>query len=113
MNAEIISVELTKTKDGARAVKIGFHTAGVVEGAKNEYFRDFIGEKAPPRVSEKYWALLDITKGWSGFASEEAYDLIGLKVDITTEDGDYGPKVTDIRKAGLATIEPPDDDIPF
>ena len=107
MMAEIKSVEITKTKAGARAVKIVLHTAD------NEWIRDFIGEAAPTRISEKYWALLDITKGWSGFASEEAYDLIGLKVDITTEDGDYGPKVTDIRKAGLATIEPPDDDIPF
>ena len=113
MNAEIISVELTKTKDGARAVKIGFHTAGVVEGAKNEYFRDFIGEKAPARVSEKYWALLDITKGWSAFASEEAYHLIGLKVDITTAFENGFVNVTGISASKMRIVELPDDDIPF
>lgn len=110
MNAEIKAVELTKTKAGARAVKIVLHTE------ENEWIRDFIGEAAPSFIAARYWALLDITKGWSGFANEEAYHLIGLKVEITTEDGDYGPKVTDIRIAGVEprTIVPiDDDDIPF
>ena len=104
MNAEIKAVELTKTKAGANAVRIALLTTD------NEWVRDFIGEAAPSFIPARYWSLLDISRGWSAFASEEAYNLIGLKVEITTEDGDYGPKVTDIKKE---TVELPDDDIPF
>ena len=107
MMAEIKSVELTKTKAGARALKIVLHTAD------NEWIRDFIGEAAPTRISEKYWALLDITKGWSGFASEEAYDLIGLKVDITTAFENGFVNVTGISATKMRTVELPDDDIPI
>jgi len=109
MMAEIVRVELGKTKAGNRCVRV------ILKTTDNVWIGDFIGESAPSFVSAKFWTLLGLSRGWASFASDEAFDLIGLKVDIDTEDSDYGPKVTDIRMAGAepATIEPPDDDIPF
>jgi len=109
MMAEIVFIELGKTKAGGRRIKVKLKTTD------NEWIDDFIGETAPSFVSAKYWTLLGLSRGWASFVSEEAFDLIGLKVDIETEEGDYGTEVTDIRMVGAepATIEPPDDDIPF
>ena len=129
MMSEIVAVELTKTKAGARAVKI------VIKTTDGSWMRDFIGEAAPSFVSDRYWQLLNISRGWTAFASDEAFDLywkllnisrgwasfaseeafelIGLVVDIDTEEGDYGLKVTGIRMLGSTTANVIDDDIPF
>jgi len=100
MMAEIVAIELTKTKAGARAVKI------VIKTTDGAWLRDFISENAPSFLSDRYWKMLNLTRGWGAFASEEAFDLVGLKVEIETEEGDYGENVTDIRLLGT-------DDIPF
>ena len=92
MNAEIISVELTKTKDGARAVKIGLHTAEVVEGANNEGFdirgidinRLSIktGKEAWPKVAH----LLEVRDFTQPQSEEEIYDVVVLS-DILSHVG--------------------------
>ena len=108
MIAEIVAVEITKTKAGDKAVKI------VIKTEDGTWLRDFIGENAPSFVAERYWKMVNISRGWSSFASSEAFDLIGLKVEIKTEDGTYGEKVTDIRLLGQPTTSSAviDDDIP-
>jgi len=108
MKAEIVAVELSKTKAGSRAVKIVLRTE---DGA---WLRDFIGENAPSFVVGRYWKLLDAKYGWTAFASEYAFDLVGLKVEIETEEGDYGDNVTEVKLAGATTNAGIiDDDIPF
>lgn len=111
MKAEIVAVELTRTKAGSNAVKI------VIKTEDGSWLRDFIGENAPSFVVDRYWKMLNISRGWSAFASTEAFDLVGLELEIKTEEGDYGEKVTDLRLFGTGqpttTSGVIDDDIPF
>ena len=110
MKAQIVAVELTRTKAGSNAVKI------VIKTEDGSWLRDFIGENAPSFVIDRYWQLLNISRGWIAFASTEAFDLVGLELEIKTEEGDYGEKVTDLRLFGTqptATSSVIDDDIPF
>tara|TARA_R110000824_G_C15197448_1_gene675379 strand:- start:435 stop:767 length:333 start_codon:yes stop_codon:yes gene_type:complete len=107
--AKIVTIEFTKIQSGGRAIKV------VLKTTDNVWIRDYIGETAPSFVVDRYWSLLGISRGWAAFTSDDVWRLIGLNVEIKTEPGDYGDKVTDIRMVGAepATIEPPDDDIPF
>ncbi len=108
MMAEIVAIELTRTKAGARAVKI------VIKTTDGAWIRDFIGENAPSSVSDRYWKLLNLTRGWGAFATIESFELVGLKVEIETKAGDWGEDVTDIKLLGTsATASVIDDDIPF
>jgi len=108
MIAEIVAIELTKTKAGANAVKI------VIKTTDGTWLRDFIGESAPSFVIDRYWKMINLSRGWAAFASIEAFDLVRLKVEIKTEEGDYGEKVTDIKLLGQPTTSGViDDDIPF
>ena len=107
MIAEIVAIELTKTKAGANAVK------PVIKTTDGTWLRDFIGESAPSFVIDRYWKMINLSRGWGAFASLEAFDLIGLKVQIKTEEGDYGDKITDIKILGTETSGVIDDDIPF
>ena len=110
MKAEIVAVELPRTKAGSNAVKI------VIKTEDGSWLRDFIGVNAPSFVIDRYWKLLSLSRGWASFASTEAFDLVGLELEIKTEEGDYGEKVTDLRLFGTqptATSSVIDDDIPF
>ena len=110
MKAQIVAIELTRTKAGSNAVKI------VIKTEDGSWLRDFIGENAPSFVVDRYWQLLNISRGWIAFASTEAFDLVGLELEIKTEEGDYGEKVTDVRLFGTqetTTSSVIDDDIPF
>ena len=49
MIAEIVAVEITKTKAGDKAVKI------VIKTEDGTWLRDFIGENAPSFVAERCW----------------------------------------------------------
>jgi hypothetical protein len=109
MIAEIVTVEATKSKAGARAVKV------VIKKTDGVWIRDYIGENAPDFVIERYWNLLDRKRDWAAFVSLEVFDLMGLVVEVKTKEGNYGEDVVDIRLAGT---EPSanmalDDDIPF
>jgi len=108
MIAEIVAIELTKTKAGANAVKI------VIKTTDGTWLRDFIGESAPSFVIDRYWKMINLSRGWAAFASLEAFDLVRLKVEIKTKEGDYGEEVTDIKLLGQPTTSGViDDDIPF
>ena len=111
MIAEIVAIELTKTKAGANVVK------PVIKTTDGTWLRDFIGESAPSFVIDRYWKMINLSRGWGAFASLEAFDLIGLKVQIKTEEAYYGEakytKITDIKILGTETSGVIDDDIPF
>ena len=109
MNAEIVAIELAKTKAGSNAVKI------VIKTADGQWLRYFIGGGAPQRVHDMVWGLIDETnQGFHDYASPGAYSLIGVNCQIETSQGDYGTQVDEIRKPVQAIeVEPETDEIPF
>ena len=116
MIAEIVTVEATKSKAGARAVKV------VIKKTDGVWIRDYIGENAPDFVIERYWNLLDRKRDWAAFVSLEVFDLMGLIVEVKTKDGKFttkdGRAIEDVVDIRLAGTEPSanmalDDDIPF
>jgi len=99
MNAQIVAIELAKSKDGAHCVRI------VIKTADGKWFRYWIGGGAPQRVHDMVWGLIDKTdQGFHDYASPGAYSLVGVNCKIETSEGTWGTQVDTISKL---------DEIPF
>jgi len=119
MNAEIIKIELVKTKKGVNSVKV------IVKCDDGVYANSYIMETAPDNYSTDWWSLIDQAHGWKYFPSSHSFQLIGLRVNVECEESKFGRQVNKVM--GLATETPPpppetispttqvpeDDDIPF
>jgi hypothetical protein len=118
MRATIESIELKKSKKGARGICV------CVKTENGDWVRDWIGESAPLGISNRWWAAAGSTKlGWDALASLDAFDLIKTEVDVTLQEGDYGLDITDVTTLNSGVDDPPeptnendrndDDELPF
>ena len=125
MIAEIVKIEIVKTKSGVPARRI------VLKCEDGIWANDYIMKTANEQESAKWWSLIGEDYGWGYFASSHADRLTGLFVNVNVEEGKFGWNVAKLlgtaEKAVVAaptaptaptappapTAAPPDDDIPF
>ena len=127
-NGIILKIEILKTGKGVPSRKI------TVKCDDGTYPSAYIMQTADSQYSLCWWNLIGENYGWEYFASSHADTLIGMRVSITAENGDFGWQIK--RVNGLAPIDskpesptppptpppppiavashvPPADDIPF
>ena len=113
MKAVIKAVELAVAKSGAKGIKICIVTED------GQWIRDWIGEAAPAKVSNRWWESSGMQAlGWGALASPQAFELIGNEVDVDLENSEYGMKGSEVRACNSGVHDPsPDvdeeDDLPF
>jgi len=115
-HATIKGIELKKAKSGAKGIVITILT-------DDQWIRDWIGENAPAKVSNRWWEAAGIQpQGWDGLMSHAGFDLINVGVSVTLKEGDYGTQVDEVYTLNSGVQDPAkeesagaedDDELPF
>lgn len=83
VTAQITKIEITKTKKGHKCVYVCVKTDSA--DSKYTYVREYIGGGSGVMYITRWWDLIGQDLGFSGFLSENAFDLIGVCVAVELE----------------------------